>query len=73
MHRASMMTLPRVAVTPSGESIFRATGVVAWVIGAIALWPSAAGRRLRDGLVGFHWSVLAVAITTAGLVAFRPE
>lgn len=50
-----------------------AAGVVAWVIGAIALWLSVTGRRPRDGLVGFHWSVLAVAITAAVLVAFRPQ
>ena len=45
--------------------VHRATGVVAWVIGAIALRLSATGRRPRDGLVGLHWSVLAVAITAA--------
>ena len=49
-----------------------ATGVVAWVIGAIALWLSVSGRRARDGLIAFHWSVLAVAVTASVLVAFRP-
>jgi hypothetical protein len=50
-----------------------ATGVVAWVIGAIALWLSVTGRRPRDGLTAFHWSVLAVALTASVLVAFRPD
>jgi hypothetical protein len=50
-----------------------ATGVVAWVLGAIALWLSVTGRRPRDGLTIFHWSVLAVAVTAAVLVAFRPD
>ncbi|HEX2361409.1 MAG TPA: hypothetical protein VHI11_04990 [Jiangellaceae bacterium] len=49
-----------------------ATGVIAWVIGGVALWLSASGRRPRDGLSAFHWSVLAVAVTAAALVAFRP-
>jgi hypothetical protein len=50
-----------------------ATGVVAWVIGGFALWLSVSGRRPRDGLTAFHWSVLAVAVSASGLVAFRPD
>lgn len=49
------------------------TGVVAWVIGAVALWLSVSGRRPRDGVTAFHWSVLAVAVTASVLVAYRPE
>jgi len=50
-----------------------ATGVVAWVIGGLALWLSVTGRRYRDGLNAFHWSILAVAITASVLVAFNPD
>jgi hypothetical protein len=50
-----------------------ATGVVAWVIGAIALWLSVSDRRARDGIAAFHWSVLAVAATASILVAFRAD
>jgi hypothetical protein len=49
-----------------------ATGVVAWVIGAVALWRAVTARPARSALAAFHWSVLAVAITAAVLVAFRP-
>lgn len=48
------------------------TGLVAWVTGAVALWRNLPGRRDRRALAVFHWSVLAVAITAAVLVAFRP-
>ena len=48
-------------------------GVLAWVLGAIALWLSVNRRRPRDGLAAFHWSVLAVAISASLLVAFKPE
>jgi hypothetical protein len=50
-----------------------ASGVLAWVLGAIALWLSVNRRQARDGLTAFHWSVLAVAITASVLVAFKPE
>ena len=49
-----------------------AAGVVAWVIGAIALWLNLPGRQSRRALAAFHWSVLAVAVTASVLVAFRP-
>jgi hypothetical protein len=50
-----------------------AAGVLAWVLGAIALWLSVNRRRAGDGLTAFHWSVLAVAITASVLVAFQLE
>lgn len=49
-----------------------AAGAMAWLVGVIALWLSITGRRSRDGLAAFHWSVLAVAVTASILVAFRP-
>jgi hypothetical protein len=49
-----------------------AAGAMAWLVGAIALWLSITGRRSRDGLAAFQWSVLAVAVTASILVAFRP-
>jgi hypothetical protein len=49
-----------------------ASGVMAWVVRAIALWLSITGRRSRDGLAAFHWSVLAVAVTASIMVASRP-
>jgi hypothetical protein len=48
-------------------------GLLAWVLGAIALWLSLNHRRPGDGLAAFHWSVLAVAISAFVLVAFEPE
>ena len=48
------------------------TGLVAWVTGAVALWRNLPGRHDRRALAVFHWSVLAVAITAAVLVAFPP-
>jgi hypothetical protein len=48
-----------------------ATGVVAWVIGGLALWLSVTGRRPRDGLNAFHWSILAVTLSASVLVAFN--
>jgi hypothetical protein len=50
-----------------------AAGLLAWVLGAIALWLSVNHRRPRDGLAAFHWSVPAVAISASVLVAFKPE
>jgi hypothetical protein len=49
-----------------------ATGVVAWIVGAVALWMNLPGRRSRRALAAFHWSVLAVAVTASVLVAYRP-
>jgi hypothetical protein len=49
-----------------------AVGVVAWVVGAVALWMNLPGRRSRAALAAFHWSVLAVAVTASILVAYRP-
>ena len=49
-----------------------ALGVISWVVGAIALWRNLPGRRSRAALAAFHWSVLAVAVTAAILVAYRP-
>ena len=49
-----------------------AAGVVAWVVGAIAVWKNLPGRRSQGALAAFHWSVLAVAITASALVAYRP-
>jgi TRAP-type uncharacterized transport system fused permease subunit len=48
-------------------------GVVAWVVAAVALWLSATRRRPRDGTPLFHWTMLAVAITAAVLVVYRPD
>ena len=49
-----------------------ATGCIAWILGAIALWSNLPGRRSRGKLAAFHWSVLAVAVTAAVLVAYAP-
>jgi hypothetical protein len=49
-----------------------ATGVVAWIVGAVALWTNLPGRRSRRALATFHWSVLAVAVTASVLVTYRP-
>ena len=49
-----------------------ATGLVAWVAGAAAVWRNLPARRSVGTLAVFHWSVLAVAITAAVLVTFRP-
>jgi hypothetical protein len=50
-----------------------AVGVVAWVVGAWALWLSITRRRQRDGTPAFHWTMLAVAMTAAVLVSYRPN
>jgi hypothetical protein len=49
-----------------------ATGVIAWIAGAVALWTNLPGRRSGGTLAAFHWSVLAVAVTASVLVAYRP-
>jgi hypothetical protein len=49
-----------------------ATGVIAWIVGAVALWTNLPGRQSRGALAMFHWSVLAVAVTASVLVAYRP-
>jgi hypothetical protein len=53
--------------------IHMGAGLLAWVLGAIALWLSVTHRRPRDGLGAFAWSVLAVAISASVLVAFKPQ
>jgi hypothetical protein len=42
-----------------------ATGVIAWIVGAVALWTNLPGRQSRGALAMFHWSVLAVAVTAS--------
>jgi hypothetical protein len=49
-----------------------ATGVTAWIVGAVALWTNLPGRRSGGALDVFHWSVLAAAVTASVLVAYRP-
>jgi len=49
-----------------------ATGVIAWIAGAVALWTNMPGRRSQEALAAFHWSVLAVAVTASVLVGYRP-
>jgi hypothetical protein len=36
-----------------------ATGCIAWIVGAAALWTNLPGRRSHGALAAFHWSVLA--------------
>jgi hypothetical protein len=49
-----------------------ATGVIAWIVGAVALWANLPGRRSRGALAAFHWSVFGVAVSASVLVAQRP-
>ena len=49
-----------------------ATGIIAWIAGAVALWTNLPGQRSRGALAAFHWSVLAVAVTASALVANQP-
>ncbi len=49
-----------------------AAGVVAWILGAVALWTNLPGRRSRRALAAFSWSVLAVSVTASLLAAFEP-
>jgi hypothetical protein len=53
-------------------SMHVAAGLVAWAAGAVALWRNLPSRRSLGALAMFHWSVLAVAVTAAALVMFRP-
>lgn len=50
-----------------------AVGTMAWVVAAVALWLSLTRRRPRDGTPVFHWTMLAVAVTAAALVLYRPD
>jgi hypothetical protein len=49
-----------------------ATGCIAWIVGAAALWTNLPGRRSYGALAAFQWSVLAVAVSASVLVAFAP-
>jgi hypothetical protein len=49
-----------------------ATGCLAWIVGAAALWTNLPGRRSHGALAAFHWSVLAMAASASVLVAFAP-